>query len=766
MDNLKKGLVLTSVLSLLTIVFFFGTILKNPNNNYFSAGGDGFKSYYGAMYHLEYDSTYFQFKGMNYPYGESVFFTDNQPLLTNIVKLISSNVIDIRGNIVGIINLSMILSILIAAVFLFLLLFELGVSWWFAALASIGICMLSPQIGRMGGHFSLSHLFWIPLMLYLILRFSKKPGWKLSIVIAFVGLLAASMHLYFAAFYGLLITFYWLFTKNWIKENWKARRNAFFHWFVQACVCFILLELIVGASDHVSDRTSHPYGNLVYLAHPVSVFLPGGAPYGFVPKLISVFNHIEWEGFAFIGIAALIGFLIGLGILFIKVFNGKAFWKISDVPVLTTFFWASFVALLLSFGIPFVFGLEWMLDYLGPFRQLRGLGRFAWLFYYVVNVLVFYQLHQWFILQKRRPLAILVVLAAFSLLFIDGYYNTRNTAGQLENRKPVIEDKNNELPENKWVGQLDISQFQAIIPLPYFHVGSENIWIDGEFNSLENTLVASLKTGLPTTAVMMGRTSLGQTYRNYSLLMEPIHEFNILGDFKSKKDILLLRMKGYQPNMDELRLQDASIFLIGNDLFDLFRLPFDSLKQVPDNYQKKVLSGFNPEQLFKKDELLLSDTSSFFFYQNYEDETNSAFLGKGAHTLRVFDWNNLLNQKLLKAKKGETYLASFWLKDFQKDAYPRFNIEMDQIGENGQIVDYFYSDIHRYIRAIDQNWALFEIPITVKEDNVLLKIAIRNNVLRKANYVMDEFLIRKSDCNLFQQSDGLLIKNTRKFKNN
>ena len=91
---------------------------------------------------------------------------------------------------------------------------------------------------------------------------------------------------------------------------------------------------------------------------------------------------------------------------------------------------------------------------------------------------------------------------------------------------------------------------------------------------------------------------------------------------------------------------------------------------------------------------------------------------------------------------------------------------MAQIGENGQAVDYFYSDIHRYIRAIDQNWALFEIPVTVKEDNVLLKIAIRNNVLHKASYVMDEFLIHKTDCNLFQQSDGLLIKNTRKFTSN
>jgi len=765
MDNLKKGALLTCVLSVLTILFFFGPILKNANNNYFAAGGDGFKSYYGAIYHLKYDSAYTRFEGMNYPYGESVFFTDNMPLLTNTVKWFSNNIFDIRGNIVGIINLSMIFSILVAAIFLFLFLFELGVSWWFAALASLGICMLSPQIGRMGGHFSLSHLFWIPAMLYLILRFSKKPGLKLSVVIALVGFLAASMHLYFTAFYGLLLTFYWLFSKNWIKEDWKARKTAIFHWFIQVCIPFILLQLIVGSTDHVTDRTSHPYGSLVYLAHPASVLLPAGAPYSFVPKYITVFSHLEWEGFAFIGVTALIGFLLGIGYLFVRIFKRKAFWKVSDVPLLTAFFWASFIGLLLSFGLPFKLGLEWVLDYLGPFRQLRGLGRFAWLFFYVLNVLVFYQLYRWFAVQKRKSFAIIVVVSAFSLLFVDGYYNTRSIAGSIANQKPLIEDLNNQLPENKWVSQIDFTQFQAILPLPYFHVGSENIWIEPGFNSLENTLIASLKTGLPTTAVMMGRTSISQTYLNYSLVLEPNYEFDILRDFKNKKDILLLRMKGYQPNLDEQRLQDVSMFLVGNDLFDLFRLPFDSLMQIPAKFQKKVLAGFKPEQLIKKDGFLLNDTSSFVYYQNYDNETGSAFLGKGAHKLVTGEWNHLFDQKLVKAKKGDNYCISFWLKDFQKDAYPRFNIEMAQVGENGQTVDYFYSDIHRYIRAIDQNWALFELPVNAKEDNVVLKIAIVNKVLRKADYVIDEFLIRKSDCNIFQQIDGMLIKNTRKFKN-
>lgn len=765
MDNLRKGLLFTGILALLVILVFLGKILQHPNQVYFAPGGDGFKSYYGAIYHLECDSTYFKFEGMNYPHGESVFFTDNQPLLTNTVKWISNNLVDIRGNIVGIINLSMIFSIFIAAIFLFLVFAELSVSWWFASLASVGICMLSPQIGRMAGHFSLSHLFWIPAMLYLIIRFSKKPGWGLSAVIAFVGFLAASMQLYFIGFYGLLLTFYWLFAKNWFRESWIARRNALLHWFLQIGVPFILLEILMISTDPMTDRTSHPYGFLTYLAHPVSVLLPSGAPYSFVPKYIRVFNHLDWEAYAFIGIAALSGFLIGLVVSLKKLVTRKDFLNVSSNSVLTAFFWASFVALLLSFGIPFVMGMEWLIDYIGPFRQLRALSRFSWLFFYVINVVVFYQLYVW-IGQRRSTIRMVITIIAFGFLFVDGFYNLKATATRLDNAKPLLADKSNQLPENKWVTQLDFSQFQAILPLPYFHVGSENIWIDAGYNSLENTLIASIKTHLPTTAVMMGRTSISQTYRNYALVMEPLHEYEILNDFKSQKDILLMIMKGYKPNLDEQRIQNTSVFLLGNDLFDLYRLPFDSLKQIPRQFHARELADFIPEKLIRKDQFLISDTVSFFSYQDYNNEVNPAFSGAGAHALKVKDWNTLFEAPMNKAKKGETYLVSFWQKDFRHDAYPRFNIEIAQSDVKGQNLDYFYSDIHRYMRANDGDWALYEIPINVKEDNVQLKISIRNKVLRKADYVIDELLIRRSDNNLYQQSGNQLIRNTRKFQFN
>ena len=70
-------------------------------------------------------------------------------------------------------------------------------------------------------------------------------------------------------------------------------------------------------------------------------------------------------------------------------------WKtlllVTDNYFLNMVFWASFAALLYSFGLPFILGLEFLVEYLGPLQQIRSIGRFTWLFYFAINLVVFYR---------------------------------------------------------------------------------------------------------------------------------------------------------------------------------------------------------------------------------------------------------------------------------------------------------------------------------------------------------------------------------------
>ena len=115
------GSLFTLALSVLVLYILFGELLSSPNSVYFAEGGDGLQSYYGTMYHISHDTSYARSGGMNYPYGEMVLFTGNQPVIANTIKFISDNIIDISAYTIGILNILMLSSIVVAALFIFLI---------------------------------------------------------------------------------------------------------------------------------------------------------------------------------------------------------------------------------------------------------------------------------------------------------------------------------------------------------------------------------------------------------------------------------------------------------------------------------------------------------------------------------------------------------------------------------------------------------------------------------------------------------------------
>src|SRR5512133_2457621 len=92
------GLVAVSLLTLLVFILYFGNLFDKLNR----------MSYANMEYHIRYDTSYMRCNSMNYPYGEHVFFTNNQPLFSNTVKFISKNIFDISGYTLGMLNFLML----------------------------------------------------------------------------------------------------------------------------------------------------------------------------------------------------------------------------------------------------------------------------------------------------------------------------------------------------------------------------------------------------------------------------------------------------------------------------------------------------------------------------------------------------------------------------------------------------------------------------------------------------------------------------------
>jgi hypothetical protein len=733
MEDFRKGILLTLVLSFVVLIFFFGPLLKDPNHVYFSPNGDGLKSYVGAVYHLEHDTTLFRMNAMNYPYGEMAFFTDCQPMIVNPVKVLSNHGIDFRSYIVGIINLFMLLSIVLGALFICLIFLDLNVTWWFAALASVGIAMLSPQIGRLGGHFSLSHMMWLPMLIWLLMRFDRNKSYWFSAAIGLLTFFAAGMHMYFFALFGFLFLFYWVYTM-YSKQMDLRSYQWVVHLFIQLILPLILVQLIVGFNDTIIDRTTHPWGFLNYRANPASVLLPLHKPYARFLMNIETFRTFDWEAFAFVGLVSLIGFITGIVQMIRRIKRKQAWWMVSEHKLITVFFWASVASLLLSFSIPFNLGLMFLLDYLGPIQQLRALARFSWLFYYVLNLLVFYGIFR--ILKKGIPMKILAILA-LAFLFYDGYLNISEYAPRMNNRVAELEDKANTSPENAWVSLIDKNKYQAILPLPYFHVGSENVWLEAKCDILRQSFIVSLKSGLPSMGVMLSRTSLSQTYKSLALVSNPVSPFQIIKDLPNKKPLLLMVDNCNDLTTPEKNLVQHSSLVWKGPKFAFYELPVVKLDSIAFQGEKAFAAEMKPIHEGTM------DSTKILFYNGFEKSPQKeSFYGSGAFSGEIKNWNRIVEEKIRNGKPGDACEILFWVKGYQTDLMPRTVFEFIQ--KNGeQTVDYKYDQFQHFYCSLKDGWMRIKIPFVLKTGNDLIMLAIRNTDLKKFPLVVDEVIIRK-----------------------
>lgn len=765
MKNRLYGILLSLILSLFVVLLFFGNTILNLDKRYFTASGDGFKAYYCALYHVKYDTVNSLSGGMNYPFGELIAYTDSQPLISNTARLLN-RLFSWQGEwVIGAINGAMLLAFVLGALFIFLILYDLGVAWWFGALAAVGISMLSPQVARFGGHYSLSWLVWIPALIYWIMRFDKSRSWIFTILIGLTTFLAGKMHMYFLGFAGFMIGGYWIWRFLRYRKSGSFWYRDLLNFFLQFLLPVMILQAMVLVQDEMVDRTAFPYGFEIYRAHPAGVFLPSGKPWTFVPRFITVFSHLSWESLSYIGIPAVSGILAAFVLWIrrtVKKIRPEARKEFTVISLMTVI---SVAALLFSFGIPFIFGLEALADHIGPVRQLRALGRFAWLFYYVVNMLVFAALYRKAFLSPASLHWKIIAGLAFLLLFYEGYWNMEGNTREINNRIVELEDHENALAENQWVHEIKPEDYSAIIPVPYFHVGSESIWIDGGHQSRETTMLVSLKTGLPTTGVELSRTSISQTFLNYALFKEPLQRLEVADFLPDEKPFLVLLMKDYTLTESEQWLLKGAKPVLATDRFSFLSLPVGTIRNLHETWRLKNFHQFDNTRLFQRDNFLVSDSLSWFMVKSFDDNlTDKSYHGTGAFTFSSRKWAVAWSDTLKNVPAGKNLILGFWIRDYQKDACLRTNLELFQKNSvTGESTSYLFADLFHHIKAFSGNWALIELDFSTHSENEVIQLSFLNKVLPKADIVLDELLVREKGTDIWTDEGKYLYKNGRKF---
>lgn len=764
------ALVLIACSILLTVIFFF-PVIGHLNTVFFSGSGDGVKNYFTYLFYIANDSGT-HFTGMNYPFGENVVFTDNMPLLAWLVKWLSSFFPGVAAHALGIMHLALLSAITIGVYFLYKILKHFDVADWFAIPSALFIIFCSPQILKICGHFGMAYLMYLPMQLYWLMRYDKNGKWKYPVFIAVTTTLFTFLHVYNLAFTLVLVAFYVL------TSFFVYRQKGFKYNLLKALpmLAALILSSAVFAgylklTDTVTDRTTYPCGVFGAATVGADIFLSRVAPLGYTFQFLFGKASYPTEGYAYIGFVTILVlvFLIGRAILALIWSRGK-YKKISSHPVRSfrIWLWVALWQLLFAMGIPFIWGMDFLADYVAAFRQFRTMGRFSWSFYYLLLVFTSIFIFRLYHLMRRKhylwqaKCMIGMVFIIWSVQ-LSGYVKWLQDSIGTYGREVYAEVYHeNEMNWTEWLQEKGYqpSDFQAILALPFFHIGSEKLWLqdNDEAKTFFYSAKMALQTHIPIIDVMMSRTSWTQTFSSVLLTDGMLSHKPLLDSFSDKK-LMILVNRGHplQPK-EEAWIKQATFIGERADL-SLYAANVQDVALNEARYRDslRIIAAGIPAK-----EGLIGNDTAFYYVDHFDDQPSAfSFRGKGAFMPEIREREQLIADIPLETLQIRQYLFSVWTKCNDYDYLSPYFI-FRQYDKEGNLVEESDWNAKYSTNVTADFWFLSERMFDLKPEAYRMRVYVISSEKKKTYIALDELAFWPlKDIYYYKTDDHVLLLNNR-----
>lgn len=743
MQDKSKNLLYTSLtfcLAFGVLAFFYHTVLFNPNDYLFAPSGDGIQNYYTYLFHAKYDTEFWNFSGMNYPFQEHVVYAGAQPVFS---WLIGAAGLEPYG--VGILNFLMLISFPICAVFLFKIFRHYNLPNAISIVSAIAIAFMSPQVFRMTGHLSLSPVFVIPMMWWLMILSNRSHQLKWSIVICLYVLWFFFTHPYLGLILLLFGFFFWTVNIVADKSKWKIYSLKIL---LQIVLPFLVFQLLVVFTDTHVDRLGSPAGFFDYYANWKSIFVAHHGPMNYLTAYFKI-NIGNWESWNYVGLSTAI---FSATILIFVLKNRKTFaFKKYLKNELVLFFIAAYFILLFSFCFPLKYDfLRGLADYIGPLKQFRVLGRFAWIFFYVFTVFSIIGFYRIMIKKGNLLRTQILFYSCLGFYFVE-FYTPHREISEIVSTSPNTFKKENLAPDySELLTFMKTEQYDAFIFLPFTHLSSENIMLLGSEQGNFDSFILSYHSGKPMFNAIASRMSMSETVLMNNFFSREFMEKELVYQLDPTAKILIIKNKD-GVKFDELRLIWNSEKVFENETFKAFDFNadkwnssyyFDEVKVAESRAIYDVGGGWK------------SDTSDiWFYYESFNDQKGESLGGEGAlHDVKN-GWNNILELNRSQLDTG-LYTVSFWYY-LGVDRADVLAVS-EQVFANGTSVWYDENLVSQSTNIV-ANWCYVSLDFAFTPDMEKINILITGNGNKQPFYV-DELLVQKqNDKALFarQEKDGV-----------
>ncbi len=728
-------------------IFLFEPVLINPNSYLFSKDGDAVKSYYNFSYYLKYDEG-IKHDGINYPYGDHLLYINSHPLYVNLLKIVDKSIISLSDYGPGILNLSMIFSLVLAIPFIFLILRKYSLPVWYSVIISLIILYLTPQFDRIHGHFEMVYAFFIPLFWYLLILFErskKKLIWGIGLALA--GLIGGFTSAYYAALFSIfLLAFLLLKLWKYRKELYMHRKEVIFL-FVLSLVPIIAVKGLVSITDWVNDRPDNPWGFFRFHSNIWSIFLPN------LSALKEVFNdpkflRYQWEGKAYVGLpATILAIIIVFSLLYSMVSKNKL--RLNSLfpnKELNYFLVSSFIILLFSMCFPFKYGLGFLKDWIPQLKQFRALGRFSWIFYYVFTVYTAYLVYVYYRLLRRKGfkiISLVLVLLVIGYWSLDAGMNIKISTRNLFNQNDLLESSSTKYNEMFQEAGIKPADYQAILFLPFANTCGDKLLFQNGMEAFNQAMSISYHTGIPLVQSFSPRLSFQHALSSIQMLADPAIRKTRFDDMNDQP--LLVLQTHEELTRQEKWLRDQSRVLVRKEEYILSEIDPEIFIQSHREWQAKARKVIDSMDCIGQ-QICTNAPAGTVFYKNFETmkEYHVSFNGEGALYMKKGKQFLISREEFEKLKAG-IYNLSFWIYvDHRVDNMPEPRIfQWDKEGNQVQVQRLNNREEHN----VYNHWVRIDEKIEVKEDfDYAVEI--------KGEYVsVDDLLLQLEGSNVFVNND-------------
>ncbi len=558
------------IFGLILLHLSFPAFFYRPGDFMFQDLYDGFKNYLTVRAYLSpVNESILLYEQMNYPFGEYIFYTDNSPAISVPLKFLIKIFGDFSPWGIWIYSGVWLLLMLMSPIVLFRSLKKLHLDSWFVALGCLILVWTNPQLDRFNiGHFNLTacifYIWMIRVMISYFLADRDQDGKKIISVLLELLLLiflSSFVHLYYLP---LLVLFFGLFV--FILSFRRLIRRDLFAWrnLGLSAAASLLGGGLVFAILRISDRYyslrkdgASGYGWDYWEHAPKSLWT--SPAHALIDFPLSVDQSIGYEGTMYLGWFIWVGIFLSLVAV---VWRGMSRLKRHRFfPFFLSILIVALINYLIGIGDDEVIFGKRHHNYLNLFELIkplyegvthfRCLGRFAWWSFWTLGI-VSIAAFDWLWKKQGWSRYLIWIPLVLGLTDVTGWTQRfkkhNNKRSNLSVR--AIDERLGSLP-----AAIEGYTIDAMLPLPYYHVGTEDMSLTVDPHAIQMIHHSQLSVGLgiPSIATQLSRSPLDYSREVWSWFhRDPyIHQ-----DFSTRlqgKTILIVKNKAFYAGTSEYK---------------------------------------------------------------------------------------------------------------------------------------------------------------------------------------------------------------------